>query len=303
METTTTVHIQSISQLHQLLQLPKPRNPLVSLIRFEDFPEIKIEQRTRLLTDFYQVTLKKECPCKIQYGQSIFDFDEGVMSCFAPRQVSFIDKDFVFAKAGWQLSIHPDFLRNSSLGGKIKSYGYFDYAVNEALILSDDEQQAVETIFIQLQKELSLPIDNFSQQVWIANIELMLTYCDRYYNRQFITRKTVSSELLNRVEKILNNYFGSDQGNNGLPSAQFLAEELHLSSKYLSDCLKQLTGSTTQQLIHEKLIERAKERLSTTQLSVSEIAYQLGFDYPQSFSKLFKTKTRQTPMEFRAGYN
>lgn len=303
METTKTVHIQSISQLHQLLQLPKPRHPMVSLTRFEDFPEIKIEQRTRLLTDFYQVTLKTECPCKIQYGQSTFDFDEGVMSCFAPRQVSFIDKDFVPAKAGWQLSIHPDFLRNSFLGGKMKSYGYFDYAVNEALILSDDEQQAIETIFIQLQKELSLPIDNFSQQVCIANIELMLTYCDRYYNRQFITRKTVNNDLLNSVEKILNNYFESDQADNGLPSAQFLAEELHLSSKYLSDCLKQLTGSTTQQLIHEKLIDRAKERLSTTQLSVSEIAYQLGFDYPQSFSKLFKTKTRQTPLEFRAGYN
>jgi AraC family transcriptional activator of pobA len=161
----------------------------------------------------------------------------------------------------------------------------------------------VENIFLQLQKELSLPIDNFSQEVWIANIELLLTYCDRYYNRQFITRKTVSNELLNKVERILNNYFDSDQLNNGLPTAQFLAEELHLSSKYLSDCLKQLTGNTTQHLIHEKLIERAKERLSTTHLSVSEIAYELGFDYPQSFSKLFKTKTRQTPLQFRAGYN
>src|SRR5215217_7614374 len=166
METTTTVHIQSIGQLHQLLQQPKPKHPLVSLMRFADLPEIKIDQRTRLITDFYQVTLKTECPCKIQYGQSIFDFDEGVMSCFAPKQVSFIDQDFVFAKAGWQLSIHPDFLRNSALGSKIKSYGYFDYAVNEALILSDDEQETMEMIFGQLQKELSLPIDNFSQEVW-----------------------------------------------------------------------------------------------------------------------------------------
>ncbi|WP_031530262.1 helix-turn-helix domain-containing protein [Dyadobacter crusticola] len=303
METTTTVHIHSVTQLHQLLQLPKPRHPLVSLIRFEDFPEIKIEQRTRLITDFYQVTLKTECPCKIQYGQNTFDFDEGVISCFAPRQVSFIDTDFVFARAGWQLSVHPDFLRNSALGSKIKSYGYFGYAVNEALILSNEEQETMESIFRQLQKELSLPIDNFSQEVWIANMELMLTYCDRYYNRQFITRKTASNELLNKVEKILDNYFASDQPSNGLLTAQFLAEELHLSSKYLSDCLKQLTGSTTQQLIHEKLIERAKERLSTTQLSVSEIAYELGFEYPQSFSKLFKTKTRQTPLQFRAGYD
>jgi len=303
METTPTVHIQSITQLHQLLQLPKPKHPLVSLIRFEDFSPIKIEQRTRLITDFYQVTLKTECPCKIQYGQSIFDFDEGVMSCFAPRQVNFIDKDFIFAKSGWQLSIHPDFLRNFPLGSRIKSYGYFDYAVNEALILSEDEQETMKTIFLQLQKEFLLPIDNFSQEVWIANIELLLTYCDRYYNRQFITRKAVGSELLDKVEKLLNSYFESGQLNKGLPTAQYLAETLHLSSKYVSDCLKQLTGSTTQQLIHEKLIERAKERLTTTHLSVSEIAYELGFEYPQSFSKLFKTKTRQTPLEYRADFN
>jgi AraC family transcriptional activator of pobA len=300
METTATVHIQSITQLHQLLQLPKPKHPLVSLIRFEDFPEIKVEQRTRLITDFYQLTLKTECPCKIQYGQSIFDFDEGVMSGFAPRQVSFIDKDFISAKAGWQLSIHPDFLRSFPLGSRIKSYGYFDYAVNEALILSEDEQETMKNIFLQLQKESLLPIDNFSQEVWIANIELLLTYCDRYYNRQFITRKPASGELLEKVEKLLDHYFESNELNKGLPTAQYMAEALNLSSKYLSDCLKQITGSTTQQLIHEKLIERAKERLSTTHLSVSEIAYELGFEYPQSFSKLFKTKTRQTPIQFRA---
>jgi AraC family transcriptional activator of pobA len=303
METTTTVHVQTITQLHQLLQLPKPKHPLVSLIRFEDFPAIKIEQRTRLVTDFYQVTLKTECPCKIQYGQSIFDFDDGVMSCFAPKQVNFIDKDFIFAKAGWQLSIHPDFLRSFPLGSRIKSYGYFDYAVNEALILSEDEQETMKNIFLQLQKELLLPIDNFSQEVWIANIELLLTYCDRYYNRQFITRKPAGSELLDKAGKLLDHYFESDELNKGLPTAQYLAEALNLSSKYLSDCLKQITGSTTQQLIHEKLIERAKERLSTTHLSVSEIAYELGFEYPQSFSKLFKTKTRQTPMQFRADFN
>ena len=303
METTTTVHFQSVTQLHQLLQLPKPRHPLVSLLRFEDFPAMVIEQRTRLIADFYQITLKTDCPCKIQYGQSKFDFDEGVMSCFAPRQVSFIDKDFTFAKAGWLLSIHPDFLRNSPLGTRIKSYSFFDYAVNEALILSEDEQETMKTIFLQLQKESSLPIDNFSQEVWIANIELLLTYCDRYYNRQFITRKAVGNELLTKVEKLLESYFESDLIDKGLPTSQFLAEALNLSSKYVSYCLKQLTGSTTQQLIHEKLIERAKDKLSTTELSVSEIAYGLGFEYPQSFSKLFKNKTRQTPLEFRGTYN
>ncbi|UOQ55127.1 helix-turn-helix domain-containing protein [Hymenobacter cellulosivorans] len=298
METTSTVHIQSIAQLHQLLELPKPTHPLVSLIQFEQFPPITIAQRTRLITDFYQITLKTECPCRIQYGQSLFDFEEGVMSCFGPKQVSFLDQDFVFATAGWHLCIHPDFLRTFPLGSKIKSYGYFDYAVNEALILSDEEQQAIEAIFHQLRKESLRPIDSFSQDVWIANIELLLTYCNRYYNRQFITRKAVSSELLAKFQQLLDGYFTTNQ----LPTAHELAERLHLSSKYLSDCLKQLTGSTTQQLIHERLIEQAKEQLLTTTLSVSEIAYALGFEYPQSFSKLFKAKTQQTPLQFRADY-
>ncbi|GAB4031779.1 helix-turn-helix domain-containing protein [Spirosoma jeollabukense] len=302
MKTTEAVHIQSISQLHQLLQLPKPKHPLVSLIKFEDVPPIKIEQRTRLITEFYQITLKTECPCKIQYGQSRFDFDEGVMSCFAPRQVSFLDKDFTPAKKGWQLSIHPDFLRTFPLSSKIKSYGYFDYAVNEALILSEEEQIEIEYIFSQLEKESIRPIDPFSQEVWMASLELLLTYCNRYYNRQFITRKAVGSELVDKVKQLLDTYFISDQPK-GLPTAHYVADALHLSSKYLSDCLKQLTGSTTQQLIHEKLIEQAKEKLSTTSLTVSEIAYVLGFEYPQSFSKLFKAKTEQTPLQFRAGFN
>lgn len=302
MKTTETVHIQSIAQLHQLLQLPKPKHPLVSLIKFEDVPDIRIERRTRLITEFYQITLKTECPCKIQYGQSLFDFDEGVMSCFAPRQVSFLDKDFTPAKRGWQLSIHPDFLRTFPLSSKIKSYGYFDYAVNEALILSEEEQAEIEHLFRQLEKESIRPIDPFSQEVWIATLELLLTYCHRYYNRQFITRKAVGSELVGKVEQVLNDYFKSDQPK-GLPTAHYVAEALHLSPKYLSDCLKQLTGSTTQQLIHERLIEQAKEKLSTTTLTVSEIAYVLGFEYPQSFSKLFKAKTEQTPLQFRAGYN
>lgn len=302
METTSTVHIQSITQLHQLLQLPKPTHPLVSLLQFEQFPQLVIEQRTRLITDFYQITLKTDCPCRIQYGQNLFDFEEGVISCFAPKQVSVLDTEFAFATAGWHLCIHPDFLRTFPLGSKIKSYGYFNYAVNEALILSDEEQQAIESLFLQLRKESLRPIDQFSQQVWIAHIELLLTYCDRYYNRQFITRKAQSSDLLVKVEQLLDNYFTANQVPTGLPTAQELAEHLHLSPKYLSDCLKQLTGSTTQQLIHERLLAQAKEQLVTTSLSVSEIAYALGFEYPQSFSKLFKAKTRQTPLQFRADY-
>lgn len=301
MLSTKNIHIETIGKMHLLLGIAKPKHPLFSVIRFEDFPKVEIEQRTRLITDFYQVTLKKEHPCKIQYGQNMFDFDEGIISCFAPKQVSFLDSDFAFAPSGWQLSIHPDFLRSHPLGRKIKDYGFFDYSVSEALILSDEEQQRIETVFLQVEAEANLPIDNFSQDVIISNIDLLLTYCNRYYNRQFITRKPKNNEFLNKFERILNDHFAKEE--KSYLTVNYIASQLNLSPKYLSDCLKQLTGRTAQQLIHDRLIEHAKDILSTTELSVSEIAYQLGFEYPQSFSKLFKTKTDLSPLEFRAAFN
>lgn len=288
--------------MHKVVGISKPKHPMFSILRFENFPKPELTQRTKLISDFYQITLKKECPCKMQYGQTVFDFDEGVISCFAPKQVSFVDQDFAFAKAGWIISFHPDFLRSFPLSKKINAFGFFDYEVNEALILSEDEQKSMETIFEQVEKEYLLPIDKFSQDVMISALDLLLTYCNRYYNRQFITRKVQNSELLNKVEKILNHYFQhSDEEK--LPTPAILASELNLSPKYLSDCLKELTGQTAQQLIHDKLIEKAKEVLTTTELSVSEIAYQLGFEFPQSFSKLFRQKTSQTPLGFRKSFN
>ncbi|GET25061.1 AraC family transcriptional regulator [Prolixibacter sp. NT017] len=298
-----SLHIKSIEQQHQLLGVAKPKHPLFSLLRFEDYPNRKIEQRTRLISDLYQITLKKDCPCKMQYGQMHYDFDEGVMSFFSPKQVNILDKGDYIPQEGWTLSIHPDFFRTYPLYQKIKSYGFFDYAINEALILSDDEQKSIENIITQIEKEMSLPIDNFSQDVIIANLDLLLTYANRYYNRQFITRKPNNSKLLSELEDILNEYFQNTNTEKGLPTATFLASQLNLSPRYLNDCLKQLTGQTTQQLIHEKLIEHAKEILTSTQLSVSEIAYTLGFEHPQSFSKLFKNKTNQSPLEFRQSFS
>jgi AraC family transcriptional activator of pobA len=301
-EVNQSMHFKTISQLHQAIGIAKPQHPLFSIIRFEDFPPIVNEQRIRLISDFYQITLKTECACKIQYGHTTFDFDEGVISCFAPKQVHFIDKDFVFARSGWQLSIHPDFLRNYSLSQKIKSYGFFDYVINEALILSAEEQRSVESIFEQIEKEYQLPIDSCSQDVIIAYIDVLLSYCNRYYTRQFITRKVNNSEMLTKVELLLNAYY-ADVSNIGLPTAGYLAQKLNVSPKYLNDCLKQVTGQTTQQLIHDKLIEQAKDLLASTELSISEIAYQLGFEYSQSFNKLFKNKTNQTPNEYRLFFN
>jgi AraC family transcriptional regulator, transcriptional activator of pobA len=172
---TSTIHLKSIADMHKVVGISKPKHPMFSILRFENFPKPELTQRTKLISDFYQISLKKECPCKMQYGQTAFDFDEGVISCFAPKQVSIVDKDFVFAKAGWIISIHPDFLRTVPLSKKIKTFGFFDYEINEALILSEDEQKAIETIFEQIEKEYLLPIDQFSQDVMISALDLLLT--------------------------------------------------------------------------------------------------------------------------------
>lgn len=297
-----TIKVEAIAQSHALLGLGKPKHPLFSILKFEDLAQITSDERIRVTFDFYQVVLKKDCPGKLQYGQTIYDFDEGIMSFFGPAQVNILEPGKILAPSGWLLNIHPDFIRNYPLGQKIKTYGIFEYAVHEALILSEEEEKAIEDIFRQIEKEYHLPIDTFSQDVIVANIDLLLTYCNRYYNRQFITRKPDNTQLLGKVESILDDHFRNAADEQGLPTAHGLAAQLNLSPKYLSDCLKQLTGQTAQQLIHEKLIEHAKDILATTELSVSEIAYQLGFEYAQSFSKLFKNKTGQTPLTFRQSF-
>lgn len=299
---TQTIRVKSIAQNNQLLGLGKPKNSLFSIVKLEDIAQITNDKRVRLIFDFYQIVLKIDCPGKLQYGHTTYDFDEGIMSFFAPRQINILEAGNVLAKSGWLLNLHPDFLRTYALGQKIKEYNFFEYAINEALILSEEEENSICQIFEQIEKEYNLPIDNFSQDVVISNIDLLLTYCNRYYNRQFITRKSNNSGLLSKVDKILNDYF-ENTTEKGLPTVQFIASQINLSPKYLSDCLKQLTGQTAQQHIHDKLIENAKDILTNTKLSISEIAYQLGFEYPQSFSKFFKSKTSKTPLEYRQSFN
>jgi AraC-like DNA-binding protein len=202
------------------------------------------------------------------------------------------------------LLVHPDFLWNTALAKTIKCYEFFDYSVNEALFLSEKEEDTIIGIMQNVQQEYHSNIDKFSQDIIIAQLELLLNYADRFYHRQFITRKITNHALLDRLEDLLNNYFNSNiLAKQGLPTVQYIAETLNVSPGYLSGSLKSLTGQSTQQHIHDKLIEKAKERLSTTALSVSEIAYELGFEHPQSFSKLFKTKTKLSPLEFRNSFN
>lgn len=306
MTTTKPIRIKSISEYHQALGLPKPEHPLISVINLESVQHQSGNEPISLVFDFYSISLKRNCKAKFKYGQQRYDFDEGVMFFMSPGQVFGIEieKDVPIRRTGWLLLIHPDFLWNTALAKTIKQYEYFDYSVHEALFLSDKEETAIIGIMQSIQQEYNSNIDKFSQGIIIAQLELLLVQSDRFYHRQFITRKITNHKVLTRLEEILTNYFNSDDlVDKGLPSVQYIADKLNVSPNYLSDLLKVLTGQSTQQHIHDKLIEKAKERLSTTDLSVSEIAYELGFEHSQSFSKLFKTKTNFSPSKFRHSFN
>lgn len=296
--------IQSISELHRLLKVPKPKHPLVSVINFEEITCFKEDYLRSVAYNFYCIALKKNFKGKMKYGQQYYDFDEGFMTFFSPMQVVTTDLVENLELSGYWLVVHPDFIRNYPLGKSIKKWGYFSYAIHEALHLSEDEEKAVTDIMKNIAHEYSSGIDQFSQHIIVSQIELLLNYCNRFYNRQFITRSTASHDLLINLETLLYDYFNSDKLQAlGLPSVQYISGELNVSADYLSDMLRNLTGQNTQQHIHNYLIEKAKEILSTTNLTISEIAYQFGFEYPQSFSKLFKAKTSLSPLAFRQSFN
>jgi AraC family transcriptional regulator, transcriptional activator of pobA len=300
----THIKINSISELHRLMGISKPLHPLISLIKMDDITRSSHQEEIHFILNFYGVSLKKNLKGKLKYGQNYYDFDEGVLGMTAPNQILSVSNEDNYEVSGWWLVFHSDFILNYPLGVTIKGYGFFSYAVNEALHLSDKEEQMLESIFKNIEQEYQTSIDQFSQGVMVSQLELLLNYCNRFYNRQFLTRKTVSNDLLSKMQASLDEYLNSNKIiERGLPSVQYFSEQLNVSSNYLSDMLKTLTGQSTQQHIHNKLIEKAKETLATTNLSVSEIAYQLGFEHPQSFSKFFKSKTNLTPVEFRGSFN
>jgi AraC-like DNA-binding protein len=298
--------IKTISQYHQVLGIAKPEHPLVSVISLDGFKPPAGNSRISVIFDFYIITLKRNLNGNIKYtyGQQAYDFDEGIMFFISPKQVFSFEADHNFQSTGWMLLVHPDFLWGTPLAKTIRQYEFFNYSTNEALFLSEKEEATIGGITQLIKQEYHGNIDKFSQGLIVAQIELLLQYCERFYNRQFLTRKISSHQVLDRVEEMLDGYFNSDDlVNKGLPTVQFVAETLRMSPTYLSAMLKALTGQSTQQHIHEKLIEKAKEKLSVTNLSISEIAYELGFEHPPSFSKLFKSKTNLSPLEFRASFN
>ncbi|MBL0740526.1 helix-turn-helix domain-containing protein [Chryseolinea lacunae] len=292
----------SISALHAALGLPKPLHPLVSLVDYGTITADTSELSKGMILNFYKVSYKKSFKGKIRYGQQYYDFDEGGLSFISPNQVISAgegEADY----GGYTLLFHPDFIRNHPLGKNIAKYGFFSYAVAEALYLSEKEKEIIIGVFKNIELELSSAIDHFSQDVMLSHIDVLLSYSKRFYNRQFITRKMASNDLLSRFETLLSDYFENEKTLvTGLPSVQHFSEQLNVSPRYLSDMLRALTGQNTQQHIHARLIEKAKLFLSTSTLSVAEIAYKLGFEHPQSFNKVFKQKTKVSPVEFRQSF-
>ena len=295
------IHLQNITDLHKLFNIGNSYHPLVTVLDFSKVTE-QVEQNSIFTTDFYSIMFKNYCKNNIKYGRKVIDFQDGNLICIAPNQTIEIDYEVEERedKMGWGLFFHPDLIRGTSLGNKMKEYTFFSYEVNEALHLSDKEKQTLLDCVNKLENELTENIDKHSQTLITSNIELLLNYCARYYDRQFITRKKANTDLLVRFENSLSSYFNSHElQNKGLPSVKYFAELLFLSPNYLSDLLKKETGKNAQDHIHYYLIEEAKNNLVNTNDSVNEIAYKLGFEYPQYFSKLFKSKTGMTAVEYR----
>ncbi len=298
-------HIKSITEYHKVMDLQKPEHPLISIVRFEDIKRHQASP-TNITNDFYSIALKRDFNAKLKYGQQEYDFDGGVLHCMSPKQVLSFEfrTDEELNHKGWLLLVHPDFLWNTPLSRKIKDYEYFDYKINEALHLSDKEEKMIIGVMESITQEYQATIDHFSQDVIIAQLALLLTYSERFYQRQFTTRKITNHTILNQFEELLLAYYRKEHLiEKAIPTVQYFANELNLSANYLSRLLKNLTGKSTKHFIQDKIIDIAKERLSTTDLSVSEIAYELGFEHIQSFSKLFKSKTDFTPSEFRQSFN
>lgn len=294
------IHLQSISEINRFVH-SKTEHPLVSVVDFSMLEE-QFEEGTRISADFYTIMFKNYCANHLKYGRQSLDFQDGSLICIAPRQVLEMDTETEKRedRMGWGLFFHPDLLRGTSLAGKMKDYSFFSYEMTEALHLSDKEKQILYDCVQKIENELKENIDNHSQTLIVSNIELLLNYCSRYYGRQFITRKNSNSTTVLQVEKLLSHYFKSEQRKEtGLPTVKYLADKVHLSASYLSDLLKKETGMNAQDHIHYYLIEEAKNMLLNRDFTINEVAYTLGFEYPQYFSKLFKKKTGQTPLEYR----
>jgi AraC-like DNA-binding protein len=294
------IKIDNISTLFEMIGQGKPKHPLVGILDFSKIDH-KNYGNVKVSTSFYQIMLKNLCPGALRYGRNYYDFQEGTLTFMAPNQVIALENpDETKDVYGWALIFHPDLIRGTSLSSKMKGYNFFSYDLYEALHLSDLEKQKLTDILLDIELELENNIDKHSKTLIVSSIELLLNYCNRYYDRQFITRNETNKDVICEFESLLDEYFNAENLSGlGIPSIKQFAEKLHFSPNYLSDLLKKETGKNGTEHIQYHIIELAKNKLLSSTISVSEIAYDLGFEYPQYFSKMFKKKTGMTPAEYR----
>lgn len=295
------IHISSISELHKVYEIGSPKHPLVSVVRMNDSNLRTGFENQKLVFDLYCIALKSEACQYFGYGRSSYDFEEGTMIFFGPGQVVSpghfhkVEND-----SSWMLFFHPDLIRNTNLGKQISQYSFFNYEVNEALHTSSDEGVKVQHIIDSIEQEYSSNIDAHSQVLMNSSLELLLNYCTRFYDRQFNVRTNLNTDIITQFEQLLKAYYTTSQlSDAGLPTVHYFGESMNMSANYLSDLLRRETGRSAQDHIHHFLIERAKNVLLNSNKSISEVAYELRFEYPQYFSKLFKQKTSMSPSEFR----
>jgi AraC-like DNA-binding protein len=291
--------VTSINKLHNIIGFEKPKHPLITVVDYSKVNVANAPEAGRIICEFYSVNFKSHC--SFRYGRQFFDHQEGTLLCTAPEQIITMEQtDHINDVEGWGLFFHPEFIRHTALGKKIMEYTFFRYEENEALHLSLDEKNMLTAILKQIEKEYQTNIDKHSQTLLLSNLELLLNYCMRFYGRQFITRISQNKDILAKFEQFLTTYINSDKlKHSGIPTVKYCAENLNLSANYFSDLLKSETGKTAQEHIHYHLLDRAKTLLQSTNKTINEIACELGFEYPQNFSKLFKKKEGLSPKDFR----
>lgn len=297
MNDNSVIHIDIVDEYNQLFGV-ETLNPLVSVI---DLSKSKPLRHERQVFGFYALYLKEVMCGDLIYGRQTYDYQEGTVVALAPGQVvGRVDDGKTFQPKGWALVFHPDLIHGTSLGRHIKEYSFFSYEVHEALHLSERERAVFMDCLSKIQQEIEHSIDRLSKRLIAKNIELLLDYCLRFYERQFITRENVNNDILSRFEQLLDRYFtGNNAAKNGLPSVKYCATELCLSPNYFGDLIKKETGRTAQEYIQQKIIEISKERILDPTFSISQVAYNLGFQYAQHFSRMFKRAVGMTPNEYR----
>jgi AraC-like DNA-binding protein len=275
-----------------------PKHPLISIVHWGDVSPPAEKGTLKYMSDFYTVMLK-DADCGMQYGRNYYDFNEGLLTFIGPKQVFSVTSEN-YSATGWMLLFHPDLIRQSNLGKIIGNYSFFSYDVHEALHLSDKEESILGDTIEKLEFELEQNIDAHSKNLLVSNIELLLNYCNRFYERQFHTRADSHSDVVTSVERLIKEYYNDEkQLQEGTPSIQYLANKVNLSANYLSDLLKKETGRNTKEHINNFVVDRAKTILLNSENNVSEIAYDLGFNYPHYFSRMFKKETGMTPQKYR----